>query len=149
MASHGYRKYSRKFSMAVPQSSLRLNSTQRQSMSVIIGHHPKLRLPTGKLLPLRTLHKSFQRYSNGKINFPPPLSDGWSDSLVINTYEWAQDRDVSVSRRIHGLVSKYLLSSGSRDSRSRISSRSQPLIGLEPIFYFPLSRKEKHVTARP
>jgi hypothetical protein len=40
---------------------------------------------------------------------------------------WARDRDVWVLRRIHGLVSKYLLSSRSRDSRSRISSRSRPL----------------------
>jgi hypothetical protein len=72
---------------------------------------------------------------------------------------WARDRDVSVSRRLEthprsrlGLVSKYLLS-----SRSHLGLVTQGLgsrlglgrLGLVPMSYFPLSRKEKHVTTRP
>jgi hypothetical protein len=49
--------------------------------------------------------------------------------------ETSRSRDVS--RRIQGLVSKYLLSSRSRLGLGRL--------GLAPMSYFPLSRKEKHV----
>jgi hypothetical protein len=55
---------------SVPQPALRLNSTQRQSMPVINGHHPKLELPTGKLFRcVRSISLSNVGLIQGKNNF--------------------------------------------------------------------------------
>jgi hypothetical protein len=70
-------------------------------------------------------------------------------ATLIDGLETETSRSRDVSRRIHGLVGRnicYRLGLVIQGLGSRLGLGR---LGLEPMSYFPLSRKEKHVTTRP